>query len=817
MSRDYSWITGAPHELGIGLRETSLTKEQEVSNEDNAEETGVIQKSTRESLIYFDHVLPFRQSKVDFKQDIYATIFSKNNKTLQDNVLDLSASENGPLDKSKLQITSFVPIKRDGGVFVKFAVPPFMEIDEFNKAIQKNTKDKATNSILGYLTHPRCYPVKGVPWIEDLRRFPSNRLKMSFEGPDLTEEEIYLLMRRYGVISDIIPPSPSIKDLPRFAEVKFRSMRSAVAAKNCTTGLKLGETVIHIKYIPVVRDNIIKDLILGHTKIAIPIIIALLATLAVLIFDPIRELFVESKITKKYLLTTYKDNLFVKPLISFINTFYDSVSSVAHLFYTRCGNRNEESGVLWTERYETVKQVKLWMEENMNTFLIIQGPRGSGKHLLIKEHVLAARDNVLYLDCEMMIKSRNETQLIRNVSHELGYYPIFPWLNSISTYIDLGVQGLTGQKSGLAESKETQVKNMFALVTSTIRNIALRDYNLNAVLEPEVDENGVVVAQTLIKEDDYLTDNPELKPVVVIDRFATKSETNSFVYRELAEFAATLINMNVAHVIFITDEVGSTQVLTEALPNLIFKTFLLSDALEESAQSYVLTQLKNSGKDFSELSQIDLCRAVKPLGGRMLDLQALVRRIVSGEEPQVALSQMVHQTAEQVTQMIKSLSAKYTQAQAWEMVKMLAAKPSVGYNEIYKSAFFKDTATLVELERDELVMLIKDQGIVQEVRPGKPLFTEAFCSLVNNERVYSFFENDSLSLLIAMETAKVKRFEEELVSLRAVSDNKLFAARLEYLGQKICLSTDKIIALEAAQADLLNRLEKPTKKRSSWL
>ncbi|GMF50661.1 unnamed protein product [[Candida] boidinii] len=127
----------------------------------------------------------------------------------------------------------------------------------------------------------------------------------------------------------------------------------------------------------------------------------------------------------------------------------------------------------WTERRDLIKNVKLWLEENVNTFIIVSGPRGSGKRSLVEQGVLDKRENVLYIDCENLIKARKETTFLSAFANEIGYYPIFAWLNTSASFIDLVVQGLTGQKSGLSESKETQVKNMLTLSINVIRDIAL--------------------------------------------------------------------------------------------------------------------------------------------------------------------------------------------------------------------------------------------------------------------------------------------------------------------------------------------------------
>ena len=82
----------------------------------------------------------------------------------------------------------------------------------------------------------------------------------------------------------------------------------------------------------------------------------------------------------------------------------------------------------------------------------------------------------------------------------------------------------------------------------SIRRIALKNYKAFVSTG-----DGTVN----VKEEDYLQQHPEAKPVIVIDRFEGKSEINGFVYKELSDWAAMLVQMNIAHVIFLTETVAS--------------------------------------------------------------------------------------------------------------------------------------------------------------------------------------------------------------------------------------------------------------------
>ncbi|ONH70023.1 Mitochondrial escape protein 2 [Cyberlindnera fabianii] len=809
--------------LPIGARSLPLTKTQLphrrwVSTEDikqqdkaagesvDAEETGVIEKTRQESLMYFDRILPFRTSNWDLRQWFsYIVIADKRPEAIKDHVMALA----NPVDETtqtpsipNLEITEVIPMKRDGGAFIKFRVPQNWTIADLNKQIQLNTLKESSKrlSILNWISQASAFSVKGQPWIEDLRRYPSRTIKVKFEGPALTEEELYSLFRRYGSIVDIQPD-------PAVATVIFKLFRGSICAKNCITGIKINDTVLHISYEKQTHKSIIVDLLTNHTRLAIPVIIALLATLAVIIFDPIREFFIENHITNKFAIN--RNN----PIVKWIMNISNKTMSQIHQFLGQEVARQNKNGGLWSERRDIVRELRLWIEENVNTFIVVLGPRGTGKQDLVVTHALHDRKDILYIDCDKLVKSRSDTAFIRNAAASLGYFPVFPWLNSISTIIDLALTSLTGQKSGLSESKESQYRNMLSTALVAIREISLRGYKAT-IQEGDTEIN--------VKEEDYLQQHPEKKPVIVIDRFTTinKSESNNFVYKEIADWAALLTTMNIAHVIFLTEDVSTQQLLTDSLPDQVFKYVMLRDASKSAAKSYVLHSLhedlvldKNgdgevSEEEFKKLSeskrgiaeleaQLDAC--LEPIGGRMLDLQAFVRRVRSGEGPLDALQRMVDQTSEQITQMFLNKDQGIKNAQAWVLIKMLADNDSVNYREFINHPLFKSSpeASLVELEQHGLISMSRDRGVLCEVRPAKPIFKAAFKNLLREgSQIANVLETAYLNKIITFETARIQKFEKELESLAYCTGKKEFNGRLQYLAGKIDACNNNILKAE---------------------
>ena len=779
-------------------------KDQQAGESNTATDTGVIHKTEQETLLFFDNVYP-RQLSIWSPLGWMNTIFfSQSRESVRAKIQNLASPKENPIHG--LVMRSTIPVKRDGGVFATFVVPYRYSKAEVNMMISKNTTLESSKGLLSFLTTVSAFPVKGIPWIEDLRRLPSTTIKVKFQGPVLTEEEIYSLFRRYGTIVDIFP----CKDGNDFAIVRYRSYRGAICAKNCVSGIEINNTVLHIQYQEEVKNTLVSNFFVNHTRIAVPVFIALLSIVAVLIFDPIREFFIEQKITHRYSLSM--DNYWFKQL-------KDITNSTVSQFKNYWGGHDENHARrhLWDERMDRVNDLQMWLEENNNTFVIVRGPRGSGKRDLVMEHTLHDRENVLYLDCDRIIKSRTDAKFLRNVAQEIGYFPIFPWIGSVTGIIDLMVQGLTGQKTGLSESKETQFRNILTTSLMAIRRIALKNY------KPAIREGETTIN---VKEEDYLQQHPEAKPVVVIDRFAGKSDINGFVYKEMADWTAMLVQMNVAHVIFLTETITSNQILSESLPNQVFKTMILSDASRENARSYVLSQLhdssgghfikplisqennelegkENNGEIVNNINEEDidphlieeLDNNLDPLGGRMLDLQAFVRRVKSGEEPKKALEKMVEQASEQITQIF--LSDKIEQiksAQAWELIELLNENPVVKYEDIVFRPLFKAAPELgiLELENNGLVNVSRDRGVLKDIRPAKPLFKAAFQYLLENQELSTVLKTRYYLKVIGFENGRIKKWEEELPQLGKIKDPKLFKARVDYLSGKITLRSDVI-------------------------
>lgn len=801
--------------------------------------TGVIDHvDSNQVLFFFNRVYPKWIARLYNKGFLRFLVPSAlDDERWKQRVLSFTDSKDHPLPAG-VTVKEFVPMKRDGGAFINFTVPPGCSVKELATAIEQNVQRNKEASLNRTLWLPDAFPVKGTPWIEDLNRFPSSRMKVMFEGDKLTDEELYVLFRRYGHIVDIVPANSTTP----YATVMFRSTDACICAKNCATGvrLNLGSTVLHLQYIPAKRVNYVTDFISSHQRIVLPILFAILATITVLVFEPIREHFIEVKIKRKYTWDNHKDSYLVKAvyvpyrtLVRWISTsrdfIDDSIGSITgdsrrHAAITDIPMGDMESDLFWSERSEKAEQVKMWICENANTFIVVRGPKGSGKREFVTDHALNSDKNLggkyLEIDCDPLIKSRADSIFLKRTAGQLGYFPIFTWTNSISQFIDLGLQGLTGQKSGLSESKETQFKNMLLLTASAIRRVALSDYeSYKAEYKKQLQEkSGDDSKFQDIREDDYLQLHPEAKPVIVVQNFLRKSESqNDFIYKLLAEWGAQLISSNTAHVIFITSDLASVSHLTNALPNQVFKNVSLADASMLSAKQYVARQLQ--GVSVKE----PLDKYLAPIGGRMLDLQAFVRRVRSGEPMDHALNEMITQAAEQITTFFLNASsnqagasdATWSSTQIWALMKLFSEKELISFDDLVKSPLFGDdkasVSTLSLLEKNDLISMQSDKGILVSIATGRPLYRAAIKTLVGDPKVYKLYETRFVKNLIQIENEKIAKLEDEIVKIAHLKDSKFVKERLEYIAEKINGSTDQVRKYESTIKDIGAMSQNPKK------
>lgn len=211
--------------------------------------------------------------------------------------------------------------------------------------------------------------------MEDMNRFPARELLVEFEGPDVPQERLFEIFRPYGKIHDITPISS------KQASIIFTSLRSATSARNClhsalitpTSPNVTSPTVLRILYKPKRHFSYFRDWITSHPKIVLPLFVALLGTISYAIFDPVREFFVQAKVTGTFDGNKYRMVKWLKK------------ETLGRLGLTSTKGGNVDMSGIEKEREEAKEDLKGWLKGGPESFITVQGPRGSGKTALVDE------------------------------------------------------------------------------------------------------------------------------------------------------------------------------------------------------------------------------------------------------------------------------------------------------------------------------------------------------------------------------------------------------------------------------------------------
>ena len=287
---------------------------------------------------------------------------------------------------------------------------------------------------------------------------------------------------------------------------------------------------------------------------------------------------------------------------------------------------------VWADRQGSIDQLKTWLMETADTFIVVQGPRGAGKKELVIDQALRDTPYKLLIDCKPIQEAHGDSATICAAAAEVGYRPVFSWMNSFSSLIDLAAMGTIGTKTGFSETLDNQLAKIWTNTATALKQIAL---DCRRKDDKDADLN----------DDDWLEAHPEKRAVVIIDNFLHKSNESAVVYDKLSEWAAGLTTTNTAHVIFLTTDVSFSKSLSKALPDRVFRQIVLGDCSPEVAKKFVIKHLDADAEEVAsgektgltpsqmrtDLDELD--GVIQILGGRLTDLEFLARRIKTGESP----------------------------------------------------------------------------------------------------------------------------------------------------------------------------------------
>ncbi|KAJ6439635.1 mitochondrial escape protein 2 [Purpureocillium lavendulum] len=803
----------------MGSRAWESTKAAAAETTTEEKETGHFSVKHNESLLFFDNLFPIKLSALlrmpaDPNRDLAGLLrrFESSSLGIMDPIRLVKSAI--PADMS-LKVTEIMPRLKDGGAFVKVQHDPSVSASEIESTLLQKLEEHPLKPWFSPFRGIKARLVRGSPWLEDLYRFPSSLVKVEFvpkepgQTPaELSEEILYSLFRRYGKIADIIPQSWDSKETPRYATIGFPRIRDAIMARNClhgfivTDGMGGGKdgTVLRLSYMKRVKAHSIWNWLTSHPRIVIPIVAALIAGISVMIFDPIRKFFVKVHVQHSLRFTESR-----------IYKWFKSQAG-GFSFSGHKKERMEGLSTVWNHRRDVIEQLQGWLDGSSDTFIVVTGPRGSGKVEMVMDQSLAGRKNVLMIDCRPIVDAGGEAGTLRRLASAVGYRPIFSWANSLSSMVDLAVQSTTGVKAGFSETLESQVNSILHTTAAALKEVALSG-------RTKKDKDAA------LSEDAYLEAHPERRPVIVIDNFLHKNDDKAFVYDKIADWAATIVQNNVAHVVFLTSDSAYSKPLSKAMPDRVFRTISLGDLDHNVAKNFVLGRLEEEQRLEEEASEtkegeqkprarrnlngLDEC--IETLGGRLTDLEFLSRRIKAGQSPQQAVDEIVGESATDIVKMFLlpktgDEDKKYSMQQAWHIVKSLAEAPSLRYNQVLLSPAFASSTTpsaidgeaaLDALASAELISLKSHQGRPQLIRAGKPLHQAAFAVLVRDRVLKAKLDLAVMTEMSKVEAKSISAVEQELTLLGSLPrQTNETAGRVTYLLGKLDASQRKIAELD---------------------
>ncbi|EJD53233.1 exonuclease [Auricularia subglabra TFB-10046 SS5] len=724
-----------------------------------------------------------------------------------------------------------------GGIFVDVEYQPAENTaSDIRQAVEAEAAQRGGIKTWIGIDQAHVWVVKGEPWQEDLRRFVTQVLRVEFEGPDVHEEDLYTLMRPYGRIYDITAPVPGSAGNPRHCTVSFLSQKQAAIAHSCLHGVafthKDGKvTRLKTSFVPPGNAHWIRDWIVNHPRVTLPIALFLFGTLTYTIFDPIRTFFVEGRLMGWF---DYKEFSFVKWLrANTVDQFHWGAKAVT---------ASSPLAEAWKDREKSEETLKNYLADYPTTVTFVSGPAGSGKTTMTESVIKDQDRRSMVIDCADLYRAGTDSALLSSLARQTGYRPLFTWVNNLNDLIDLASVGLIGQKTGFSSSLTKQVRDMLQVVTAGLqgatsqhdkkvhkreradkvrqqqdeheREVVARikrgayhdgridciagngvmselglgdepmleqDYDAEPKVQPAVEDQQMLLDQEtqLVPVEnkskyESVPENVKALPVVVIKNFAARGAQKEEIVDALAEWASALVDNQIAHVIVLSDNRENGKRLAKSMPTKPLIPVTLADADPDSAIAYVTSKLSELGWAQS-LSKEQVAR-VQMLGGRASDLQRLIHKVHSGQRVEEAVDDIISRGVSELRKnafgddLEDAKSLQWTREQAWSVVKQLAHKPELSYFDVLLEFPFKgDEAALRAMEHAELISISTHDGRPSGIRPGRPVYKFVFQHLVDDALFQATQDLAYNEKAIASAESTVKACEAEMTTLKELA------------------------------------------------
>ncbi|KAH0830288.1 RNA12 protein-domain-containing protein [Lanmaoa asiatica] len=732
--------------------------------------TGSADNPANEGWLFVDSVFPIRLGIWDVRH--YIGVFR------EESLLGELESRLSVVKTHNFKVLSLQPYQKDGGVFVRFT---YSASDKENalKDIEDELREEADKHAMpswAGLDWGNVWLVKGQPWLEDMYRYPSPLLKVGFEGPDVQEEILYELFR---------------------ANVSFVRVRSAAIARNAIHGYQFPNgnqpTRLQILYQRPIQAHAIRNWLTSHPRIVLPILFFLLGTLTYTVFDPIRALSIEGKMLNWF---DYREEygLFKWLRAHALDRLSPSSTPEDTPVTDLSGWKERREAENALRSYLTDPPLTVAFvhgpQGSGKSHLVSAVLQDSGRKTLVID---CAELNKTTSDTRLVAALAQQTgyrpiftflNSLTNIidiasmgviGQKAGLSNTLPdQLKQIlevvaSALIDVSRSLRKATKEEFKAQRKAEARKIEeAHRIERIRQDTWHDGRLDCVAgngimselgvgdevfsveDSEVGLDGAFMMEELRKEkeveDELLrrektAEEVEAKvalPVVVIKNYGARGS----VYREelqkvLSQWAATLVENKIAHVVVVSDNRENAKLITRALPSKPLNSIPLYDADTGSSLAFVKQRLRDAGLT-AELTKPEVA-SIECLGGRASDLEILIHKVRSGQAIEDAVEDIISRSIGELRKNAfgediedaKSLS--WSREQVWTVLKQLTQKPDLPYYDVLANFPFKgDEFALRSMEHAELISIGTMDGRPSAIRPGKPVFKYVFERLVND-------------------------------------------------------------------------------------
>ncbi|KAG8895760.1 mitochondrial escape protein 2, partial [Tulasnella sp. 417] len=326
-------------------------------------------------------------------------------------------------------------------------------------------------------------------------------------------------------------PTPVPAGTLRFVTVTFSRIKPAILAKNCLYGVGVADTTLSsagtanaptktrlvFTYERPLKAHWIRDWISSHPRIVLPIVAFLLGGItytpptdgtALQVFDPIRSFFIKSKVMGYFeyqewrIVRFFRRNVFQRLSFNIIPSFGStaakdsggSSSEISALDAMGSPDKKSPPSSIaaaaaageWKERQDAEQALLMYLVDAPSTVAVIHGPQGSGKGKMLakvlsmtSELSATASDSstpeprkTIVIDCTEIYKAGTDTGIVSSLAAQTGYWPLFSFLGSMNTLIDLASVGLIGQKAGFSTTVEEQMKEILEVTAGALAQVS---------------------------------------------------------------------------------------------------------------------------------------------------------------------------------------------------------------------------------------------------------------------------------------------------------------------------------------------------------